>query len=190
MTVGHHERVHSDRQFWKTGRELRERYFRFMAIGAYTSMPYLVFHPEGYKRLSGAHWRRSYDGRAYRHATITRYVLGIGSEIQEKIAKLVEKHPEAQTCDADRDWQIQAIRENIQKASTGETIPLPRDLLMDLRIERREKELLLKQVRYDADREERLAAAREKEQKKATEGVGKLTRNQKRKLKKKKQLKN
>jgi hypothetical protein len=162
QTVGHHERVHYTEGLMKTGRELRQRYFQFMARGAYTSIPYLVFHPEGYKKLSGAHWRRSYDGRAYRHAVITRHVLGIGPEIQEKLAELIKHLPESKTCDADREWQLEAIRANIQKAETGETIPLPRDLLMDMQAERRERELLMRQAKYDADREERLTGARQR----------------------------
>ena len=141
-----------------------------MAIGAYTSLPYLAFHPEGYKMLTGAHWRRSYDGRPYRHATITRYVLGVGPEIQAKIAELVKHLPDKESCDSDRDWQLEAIRENIKKAETWETVPLPRDYLADLRIEKREKELLLKQVRYDEAKEARLTAAREKASLQTTEG--------------------
>jgi hypothetical protein len=161
-----------------------------MAIGAYTSIPYLAFHPEGYKKLSGAHWRRSYDGRAYRHATITRYVLGVGPEIQQRLAELLKGRPGVETCDKERDWQLQAIRDNIQKANTGETVPLPRDLLMDLRIERREQELLMKQVRYEADREEQLRKARENEKAKSDESVGELPKTRKRKRKGKKPPKN
>jgi outer membrane PBP1 activator LpoA protein len=133
-----------------------------MARGAYTSLPYLAFHPEGYKKLSGAHWRRSYDGRVYRHAIVTRYVLGIGPEIQERIAALTKHLPESKTCDQDRDWQLEAIRDNIRKAETGETIPLPRDLLMDMQTERREQELLMRQAKYDAERESKLTEARQR----------------------------
>lgn len=158
QTVGHLERVHLEERSYKTGRELRERYFKFMSVGAYTSIPYLAFHPEGYKKLTGAHWRRSYDGKAYRHATITRYVLGIGPEIQAKLRESIQELEEYRLSDSDRDWQLQAIRENIQKAETGETVPLPRDFLLDLRVERREKELLLKQTRYEADKDTRTAA--------------------------------
>lgn len=160
QTVGHHERVHSDATNWKTGRELRERYFRFMAVGAYTSLPYLAFHPEGYKMLTGSHWKRSYDGRVYKHAMITRYMLGIGPELQERLDALVGRYPGRTPDFEDRSWQLEAIRDNIVKANTGETIPLPRDLLMDRQTERREKELLMKQSSYEAEREEKLTAAR------------------------------
>jgi hypothetical protein len=160
QTVGHHERIHSDAVNWKTGRELRERYFRFMAVGAYTSLPYLAFHPEGYKLLTGAHWKRSYDGRVYKHATITRYVLGIGPELQQKLDAFARRNPGRVDGEEDRSWQLEAIRKNIQASETGTAVPLPRDLLMDLRTERREQELLLKQAQYEAEKEERLAAAR------------------------------
>ena len=169
QTVGHHERVHLEEKLFKTGRELRERYFKFMAVGAYTSIPYLAFHPEGYKMLTGAHWRRSYDGKAFRHATITRYVLGISPEIQARLEKMVKDKPGHQTCDEDREWQLKAIRENIAKANTWETVPLPRDLLADLKIERREQELLMKQAKYDAEREAREAAAQKRASLKTTD---------------------
>ncbi|HEY7531455.1 MAG TPA: hypothetical protein VH681_01580, partial [Nitrospiraceae bacterium] len=123
QTVGHHEKVHSDSVNWKTGRELRERFFRFMAVGAYTSLPYLAFHPEGYKMLTGSHWKRSYDGRVYKHATITRYMLGIGPELQQKLDALARRNPGRQIGDEDRIWQIKAIRDNIKASETGNTVP-------------------------------------------------------------------
>jgi hypothetical protein len=96
----------------------------------------------------------------YKHATITRYVLGIGPELQQKLDMLARRHPGRLNGEEDRGWQLEAIRKNIQASETGTTVPLPRDLLMDLRVEKREQELLLRQAKYDAEKEERLTAAR------------------------------
>ena len=75
--TGHHERVHYDSKHLKTQREVRQRFFRFMAHGAFTSMPYLMLHPEGRKKVAFYHWSFAHDGRKYRKAVVTRYVLGV-----------------------------------------------------------------------------------------------------------------
>ena len=107
--------------------------------------------------LTGAHWKRSYDGRVYRHATITRYVLGVGPELQAKLGDLYKHIHGNLSCEDEREEQLRAVQENIRKAATGETVPLPRDLLMDLRVEKREQKLLLDQSHYEAEKGAKLA---------------------------------
>jgi hypothetical protein len=150
--------VHLEEAFLKTGRELRERYFSFMAVGAYTSLPYLAFHPEGYKHLTGAHWRRSYDGKSYRQATITRFVLGVGPALHEKLSGQASHRQRGKLCEPERERQLQAIRENIERAGSGGTVPLPRDLLMGLQKQKREQELLREKEKYEQEREAKVAA--------------------------------
>ena len=159
LTVGHLERVHVEKDFQKTGRELRERYFRFMAIGAYTSLPYLAFHPEGYKMLTAAHWRRSYDGRAYRQAIITRQVLGVSTELDQKLTEKARKGPGYKSFDLDRDDQLKAIRENIRKAETGDAVPLPRDLKMNFRAQRQRELMLRKREQFERNMAAKAAAS-------------------------------
>ena len=146
FTVGHHERVHYDSRFLKTGRELRERYFRFMATGAYTSLPFLALHPEGAKKLNAAHWRRSYDGRNHRQSPITRYMLGIGQPELNILGANSAKHPSAKTRVEDRDKQLQLVRDNIEKTRLGQTVPLPRDFMENLERERQVDTLLKRQA--------------------------------------------
>jgi len=152
QTVGHMERVHLEPKHHRTGRELRERYFKFMATGAYTSLPYLAFHDEGYKKLTGAHWRRAYEGRPYRQAVITRYVLGFTPEIHQRLMDLIKHLPEQRHCDNDRAHQLEAIRENIRKADAGETTPLPREIIAEFQAKRREERAKLKKAKMAENR--------------------------------------
>jgi len=154
-TVGHHERVHYAVGHQQTNRELRERYFRFMARGAFTSVPFLAFHPEGYKKLSSVHWNRCYEGGAYRRAAITRHLLGIGPEVLERLQEKARKQATHKNCQADRNAQIQMIRENIQKARHGETVPLPRDYIETLRKKREDQERLRRKAQAEKDLERR-----------------------------------
>lgn len=123
QVCGHQERVHFIPEVMKTSRELRQRYFRFMAQGAYTSLPFLALHPEGRKRLTVLHWRRSYDGRSFRHAVITRYALGIdpGEECQS-LLKIQDK-PDGWL--KTREEQLAIIRQNMKTTKAGERVPLP-----------------------------------------------------------------
>jgi len=185
QTVGHHERVHSDSVNWKTGRELRERFFRFMAVGAYTSLPYLAFHPEGYKKLTHSHWKRCYDGRAFRQAHITRYVLNITPEIQDRLLDRVRNNPEVSACELDRETQLEAIRANIERAETGGTVPLSRDLVAETRQKRREQLMRQKRAKYDQEKKAREEEAQARKASKKND-TGKK-RRRKRKPKGKKQ---
>jgi len=151
-SVGHHERVHYEKEYMKTNRELRERYFRFMTRGVYTSVPFLAFHPEGYKKLSVSHWNRCYDGTSYRRAAITRHLLGVDHEIIKKLQEKCQHQPTFKNCQRDRDGQLKMIRENIEKAKSGETIPLPRDHIETLRRKREEEERLRRKNQADKDR--------------------------------------
>jgi hypothetical protein len=129
QAVGHHERAHTDGPYRKTNLELRLRYFRFMATGAYTSLPYLVFHPEGYRSLSVSHWCSSYDGRRFRHAAISRNALGLGADEVARMEEKSARQREHQNWATDRAQQLEIIRQNILKADTGETVPMPRDFM-------------------------------------------------------------
>jgi hypothetical protein len=98
-------------------------------------------------------------------------MLGIEPEGQDELADPARRRPQKVSCDEDRKWQLEAIRANIEKANTGETVPLPRDQLMDLRVERREKELLLKQASFEARKAERQAAAQLRADAQATDNT-------------------
>ncbi len=120
-----------------------------MASGAYTSLPFLALHPEGVKKLTAAHWRRSYDGRNYRQSPITRYLLGIGQAELQILGRNAENHPSSKTRVADRDKQLQLVRENVEKSRSGQTIPLPRDFMENLARERQQEALLKRQIQAE-----------------------------------------
>jgi len=123
-----------------------------MTRGVYTSVPFLAFHPEGYKKLSVSHWNRCYDGTSYRRAAITRHLLGVDHEIIKKLQEKCQHQPTFRNCQRDRDGQLKMIRENIKKAKSGETIPLPRDHIETLRRKREEEERLRRKNQADKDR--------------------------------------
>jgi len=139
----------------KTSRELRQRYFAFMARGAYTSLPFLAFHPEGYKKLTTAHWNRSYEGGSYRRAAVTRHLLGIGPVILGRLQEKGRRLTTFKNCQADREQQLKMIRENIEKSRSGQTIPLPRDLISVLRQAREGSEKQQREAQSARDRESR-----------------------------------
>ena len=125
-TNGHHERVHYVTSHLKTQRELRQRFFHFMEHGALSSIPFLILHPEGRKRLSSKHWVLSYDSKRYPRALITRYVLGVHKLIS---ASELGEQDQKQTLDSWRSEMIpklEAIRRNL-KATTYNFEPLARN---------------------------------------------------------------
>ena len=123
--TGHHERVHYDSKHLKTQREIRQRYFRFMAQGALTSLPFLLLHPEGCKKVSVHHWSQALDGRKFRKAVVTRYVLGVHKH-------LTAENLAAQNAD-NIDWRkgvgpkLEAVRKNIN-ATTNSFEPVIRNI--------------------------------------------------------------
>jgi hypothetical protein len=65
----------------ETTRELRKRYLKFAARGLFTSIPFLVHHPQGKQRLASPYWKTSLDGKQYRAAIEMRYALGISQHM-------------------------------------------------------------------------------------------------------------
>jgi hypothetical protein len=76
LTIGHQTLAHHEPSILKTTRELRKRYFEFAAQGLFTSVPFLVNHPQGRERLASPHWKTGYDGKRYSAAIEMRFVLG------------------------------------------------------------------------------------------------------------------
>ena len=109
--------------------------------------------------LTGAHWRRSYDGRAYRQAIITRQVLGVSKELDLKLTERSRRLPGYKNFELDRDDQLKAIQENIQKAETGEAVPLPRDLKVDFRAKRQAEIMLQKKAQFERNQAAKAAAS-------------------------------
>ena len=128
LTNGHHERVHYVIRHLKTQRELRQRFFRFMEHGLLSSIPFLILHPEGRKKLSSSHWKPSYDAKKYLKALITRYVLGVDKHISSsELSEHVRKQSNSSWRSA-MTQKLEAIRRNVS-ASTYNFEPLARNNL-------------------------------------------------------------
>lgn len=190
QTVGHHERVHSEGAFKKTSLELRERYFRFMTTGAYTSIPFLIFHELGYQKLSASHWKTSYDGRTFRHAAITRHVMGLGNLEITRMEDRSAHQRENRNWLTGRAQQLELIRQNIEKANTGATVPIPRDFMAKYYNDLAAAELQRRKEQAEHDRQKHAAEqtaqkAAEDQQTAQTKG-GTQSRSARRKARRKK----
>ena len=125
---GHHPNAHLLLEHRKTARELRERYFKFMHQGAFTSMPYLIFHPEGKKWLTTAHWRFSYDAKRFNEATITRFALGIDTHIPQNDIAAAQFQSNHAKWLSDREELWTRVAYNVT-LKTSDWDPIPKDLV-------------------------------------------------------------
>ncbi len=138
LCIGHHERVHYDPDHLKTPRELRLRFFRSMIAGAWTSLPFLIHHPEGCHLISHQHWRRSYDARGLSHAAITRYVLQVTPELIERAEVEQSGKMTYKIWKELHQERLDKIRQNALRGPREEQIPIPRDFVQQ-EIEKRTK---------------------------------------------------
>ena len=124
LKIGHHSNVHWKEGFLLTSRELRRRFFEFMDQGAFTSMLFLVFHPEGRFKLTSSHWRMSYDSRRFNTALVTRYVLGIDKIHARSEAEEVMRSLQYTQWKEGRDQLLALIRQNVE-AEEDQWIAIP-----------------------------------------------------------------
>ena len=124
--TGHHERVHYDTKHLKTLREVRQRYFQFMAHGAFTSMPYLMLHPEGRKKATSYHWSLALDGRKFRRAVVTRYVLRVHEHLSSD--DIAPHGTDSLLWRRSIAPKLEAVRKNIN-ATTYSFLPVIRDFV-------------------------------------------------------------
>ena len=146
LKIGHHPNVHWKMGYFQTSRELRRRYFEFMDQGAFTSMLFLIFHPEGRSRLASSHWRLSYDSRRFNTATVTRFVLGVDNVLAKNAVEEVMRSRQFIQWNEGREQFLALIRQNVE-ADLDNWSAIPRnstnklihEAAVRMRLEKKEK---------------------------------------------------
>lgn len=92
MSVGHLPQIHFVPEVRRSQLEVRQRYFRNMIKGAWTSLIFLSIKEETAQLVKNKFWRYSHDGVTFRRANITRYALKmdkyaiLGSRLESDVA--------------------------------------------------------------------------------------------------------
>ena len=152
--IGHKENVHWSKEssILMTCRELRKRYFEFMERGLLTSIPLLIHHPEGRKKISSNYWRLSIDCRRFNQALIARYALKVTKYVPMNAVSAMQQQQGSLLWKKQREHLLEAVRYNVNLQECAH-VKIPRDLQQKFVIETAENRRKKSKEQSKEDRE-------------------------------------